>query len=158
MASIPAAIPFPIWRDDLTSLLDAIIESRELLEQVVLQAGECFVHGDCHTENILHENDALVWIDWQSTRIGNPAMELAFLNVRATPSGVRIPPVMLATYCSEREIDLARIRRSVIAAEISIFIFEWPPYAKFNSPAGIRRVRQRTRYLAEQWFEIAGYT
>lgn len=143
------------WRDDLASSLDAIIESRELLEQEILQAGECFVHGDCHTDNILRENGALVWIDWQSTRIGNPALELAFLRARATPSGARVPPEMLATYCSERDKDLERMRRSVIAAELSIFIFEWPPYASFDSPAGTRRVRRRTLHLAKRWIEIA---
>jgi aminoglycoside phosphotransferase (APT) family kinase protein len=146
------------WREDLASALDAIIESRELLEQEILQAGECFVHGDCHTENILREDGALVWIDWQSTGIGNPARDLAFLDARATPSGARIPPEMLATYCSDRDKDLERMRRSVIAAELSIFIFEWPPYASFNTPAGTRRVRRRTRYLAERWIELAGLT
>jgi aminoglycoside phosphotransferase (APT) family kinase protein len=146
------------WREDLASSLDAIIESRELLEQEILQAGECFVHGDCHTDNILRENGAMVWIDWQSTRIGNPALELAFLDARATPSGARIPPEMLATYCSERDKDLERMQQSVIAAELSIFIFEWPPYASFDSPAGTRLVRRRTRDLAERWIEIAGHT
>jgi Ser/Thr protein kinase RdoA (MazF antagonist) len=145
------------WREDLASSLDAIIESRELLEQVILQAGECFVHGDCHTENILREDSALVWIDWQSTGIGNPARDLAFLNARAAPSGARIPPEMLAVYCSECDKDLERMRRSVIAAELSIFIFEWPPYASFNSPAGTRRVRRHTRYLAERWIELGGH-
>ncbi len=84
------------WREDLGSSLDAIVESRELLEQEILQAGESFVHGDCHTENVLREDGALVWIDWQSTGIGNPSRELAFLAARATPSGARIPPEVLA--------------------------------------------------------------
>jgi len=144
------------WRQDLASSLDAIIESRDLLEQEILRAGECFVHGDCHTENILHENGALVWIDWQSTGRGNPAKELAFLQARATPSGARMPPELLVTYCSERDIDVELMRRSVIAAELSIFIFEWPPYAAFDAPEGTQRVRHRTRDLAERWLEMAG--
>lgn len=139
------------WRADLASLLDTIIDRRELLEREILRAGECFLHGDCHTENILREHGELIWIDWQSTRIGNPALELAFIDARATPSGARIPPELLAIYCGERDIDLEHMRRSVIAAELSIFVFEWPPYASFNSPAGTRRVRRRTRDLAEQW-------
>jgi Ser/Thr protein kinase RdoA (MazF antagonist) len=145
------------WREDLGSLFDVIIERRELLEQEVLQAGECFVHGDCHTENILREDGALVWIDWQAAGIGNPARELAFLDVRATPSGARIPPELLATYCRERDKDRARMRGSVIAAELGIFIFEWPPYASFNAPDGIRHVRRRTRDLAEQWIDLVGH-
>jgi aminoglycoside phosphotransferase (APT) family kinase protein len=145
------------WREDLGSLLDAIIESRDLLEREIPQAGECFVHGDCHTENILREDGALVWIDWQSAGIGNPARELAFLNVRTTPSGAVIAPESLAYYCNQRDINLERMERSVIAAELAIFIFEWPLYASFNTPAGIRHVRRRTRYLAEQWIEVAGH-
>jgi aminoglycoside phosphotransferase (APT) family kinase protein len=145
------------WREDPGFSLDAIVEGRELLEQEILQAGECFVHGDCHTENILHEDGGLVWIDWQSSGIGHPARELAFLSARATPSGARIPPEMLATYCHQRNIDPEQMRRSVIAAELGIFIFEWPPYASFDSPAGTRRVRHRARFLAEQWLEIAGH-
>lgn len=145
------------WREDLPSL-DAIVESRELLEREILHAGESLVHGDCHTDNILRENGAMVWIDWQSTRIGNPALELAFLEARATPSGARIPPEMLAKYCSESDKDLELMLRSTIAAELSIFIFEWPLYASFDSPAGTRLVRRRTKYLAERWIEIAGLT
>lgn len=144
------------WREDLGSSLDAIVESRERLAQEILQAGECFIHGDCHTENILREDGALVWIDWQGTSIGSPARELAFLHARATPSGARIPPELLATYCRERDTDLARMRRSVLAAELGIFIFEWPPYASFNSPAGTQRVRRRTRDLAQRWMALAG--
>jgi len=146
------------WREDLPSSFDAIIESRELLEQEILRAGASFVHGDCHTDNILREHGALVWIDWQSTGIGNPALELAFLAARATPSGARIPPEMLAKYCSESNKDRELMLRSIMAAELSIFIFEWPPYASFDSPAGTRLVRRRTRYLAERWTEIAGLT
>jgi Ser/Thr protein kinase RdoA (MazF antagonist) len=144
------------WREDLGSALDAIVDSRERLAQEILQAGECFVHGDCHTENILREDGALVWIDWQGTGIGNPARELAFLHARATPSGARIPPELLATYCRERNTDLEQMRRSVLAAELGIFLFEWPPYASFNSPAGTQRVRRRTRDLAERWMALAG--
>jgi Ser/Thr protein kinase RdoA (MazF antagonist) len=144
------------WRQDLASSLDAIVDSRERLEQEILQAGECFVHGDCHTENVLHEDGALVWIDWQGSGIGNPAVELAFLEARATPSGARVPPEMLARYCRERDMDLERMRRAVMAAELSIFIFEWPPYAAFDAPAGTRRVRRRTRDLAQRWIDSAG--
>jgi Ser/Thr protein kinase RdoA (MazF antagonist) len=144
------------WRADLGSSLDAIVASRDRLAQEILQAGECFVHGDCHTENILREDGALVWIDWQGAGISNPARELAFLHARAAPSGARMPPDLLATYCRERDTDLERMRRSVMAAELGIFIFEWPPYASFDSPAGTHRVRRRTRYLAERWLALAG--
>ena len=144
------------WREDLGPSLDAIMGSRELLVREILQVGPCFVHGDCHTENILHDGSALVWIDWQTTGIGNPALDLAFLNARATPSGSQTPPELLAAYCRERNIDVEQMRRSVLAAELGIFVFEWPPYAQYDSPAGTKRVRRRTRYLADQWRLFAG--
>jgi aminoglycoside phosphotransferase (APT) family kinase protein len=142
------------WRDDLAGTLDAILASREALEREILHAGMCFLHGDCHTENILREGDDLVWIDWQGTRMGNPALELAFLHARVTPSGAQVPAWFLDAYCSGREIELEQIRRSVIAAELSIFVFEWPPYTLFDTQDGTSRVRRRTRYLAEQWLNL----
>jgi aminoglycoside phosphotransferase (APT) family kinase protein len=142
------------WRDDLTGTLDAILASREALEREILHTGTCFLHGDCHTENILHDAHGLVWIDWQGTRIGNPALELAFLHARVTPNGAQVPAWFLGSYCKEREIEFEQIRRSVIAAELSIFVFEWPPYAVFDTPDGTSRVRRRTRYLAEQWLNL----
>jgi aminoglycoside phosphotransferase (APT) family kinase protein len=140
------------WRADLGDALDAIVDDREHLARVILAAGECLVHGDCHTENIPHEGRDLVWIDWQSTRIGNPALELAFPSVRAAPSGAVIPPDLLATYCDERGIGYDAMLRSVTAAELSIFIFEWPQYAGFNTPEENQRVRLRARHLADSWF------
>ncbi len=146
------------WRDDLGLALDAIVDSRDALEREILQAGTCFLHGDCHTDNILREPDGLVWIDWQSTRIGNPAMELGFLSARVTPSGVEVPEWFLRSYCKERQIEPERMRQLVIAAELSIFVFEWPPYTVFDTPEGTLHVRRRTQYLAEQWLDMVSAT
>lgn len=49
-----------------------------------LQPG-VFVHGDCHTDNILHRCAGLVFCDWQSWGNGRPSSDLAFLSVRAVP-------------------------------------------------------------------------
>jgi hypothetical protein len=39
--------------------------------------------------------------------------------------------------------------------ELAIFVFQWPPFAAYNSPAGIARVNDRTRQLAATWFAIS---
>lgn len=139
------------WRKDLSDLLDSILASRTHIEEQISAAGQMFVHGDCHTENILVEDHALTWIDWQSAQIGSSARDLAFIDARATPSGARVPDEVLARYCDEFGADHAVMKRAVIAAELAIFIFEWPPYASFNTRLGTQRVRERTIELAMLW-------
>lgn len=140
------------WRPSLGSSLDIVLDQRTMLEQLIFGSDLSFLHGDCRTDNILHEDGKLVWVDWQAAGFGNLALDWALLSVRATPSGARIPAAALAEYCRMRGIDFELIHRSVVAAEMSIFVFEWPPYAGFNTPAGVERVRHRTRQLVQQWF------
>ncbi|MFI5735126.1 aminoglycoside phosphotransferase family protein [Kribbella sp. NPDC051587] len=145
------------WREQLGGLLDVIFDSRTALQAAILAGGETFVHGDCHTENILVNGDGeLVWIDWQSARIGSASRDLAFLDARATPSGAGVPADVLVKYCESRGLDSVVMRRSVVAAELAVFIFEWPPYASYDTPVGTQRVRRRARDLAAEWCEIAG--
>lgn len=139
------------WRPSLGTSLDKVLEQRTRLEQLIFCSDSSFLHGDCHTDNILHEDGRLVWVDWQAAGPGNLALDWALLSVRATPSGARIPSAALAEYCRTREMDLELTRRSVAAAEMSIFVFEWPPYAGYNTPVGVERVRHRTKHLVQQW-------
>lgn len=144
------------WRKDLSNLLDVILDNRSLVEEQISAAGETFVHGDCHTENLLVEDDALIWIDWQSAQIGSSARDLAFIDARATPTGARVPEEVLVRYCEELGRDIAVIKRAVVAAELAIFVFEWPPYATFNTALGTQRVRERTIELAVLWSQLSG--
>lgn len=144
------------WRNDLSSGVGAVINARDLLIQKITEAGESFVHGDFHTENILFETGDHIWIDWQSTGMGSPAREIAFLSVRMTPGGAQLPQEFLSLYCRERNLDLGALQTSVLAAELGILLFEWPQYAGFNSAEGNQRVRLRTRELAASLLEIVG--
>ncbi|MEV6633046.1 aminoglycoside phosphotransferase family protein [Actinoplanes sp. NPDC051470] len=101
-----------------------------------------FVHGDCHTENITVDGDALVFCDWQMAGIGRPSADYALLNVRATPAGVTVP------------INLDRattLGRAVLAEELAILVFQWPQYAAYNTPAGNDHIRARAAALADEW-------
>lgn len=135
------------WRQDLGDELDRLIEQRYALETEIRASGDCFVHGDCHTDNVLCDADGLIWVDWQAARIGHPAQDVAFVQSRATPDGVVVPPEFLQSYCHERGVDLKQFQRSVTAAELAVSIFEWPHYAPYNTAERMNRIRQRTQVL-----------
>ena len=47
------------------------------------------------------------------------------------------------------------LERALLAEELAIFVFLWPPYAEYNSPPGISGVRRRAHQLAARWFDTA---
>lgn len=108
-------------------------------------------HGDCHAANLLHGPAGLVFCDWQSAGPGRPTTDLAFPSVRATPSGVVVPPTLLDAYLSTRPLDRDVLRRALIAEELATFLCHWPAYAPVNSPAGNARVVDRVRGLTRRW-------
>jgi aminoglycoside phosphotransferase len=110
-----------------------------------------FTHGDCHTANILHNGGSLIFCDWQSAGIADPAADLAFLSVRATPSGTAVPPALLDSYLAAHRDDPATLRRAVLAEELATLIYEWPAYAALNSPSGITHTIRRTQELMTHW-------
>lgn len=114
-----------------------------------------FAHGDCHTANLLHGKDSLVFCDWQSSGPGRPSADLAFPSVRATPSGTVVPPALVDAYLEARSVDPVVLRRAVVAEELATFLCLWPPYAPFNGPDAVARVVARTRDLARRWQELA---
>lgn len=111
-----------------------------------------FLHGDCHTGNVLHRDGRLVLCDWQSAGVGRVASDLAFPSVRATPSGAVVPEALLDAYLAARRCDPDELRRAVLAEELLTFGYVWPAYAGLNTPAGIARVVDRTRDLVERWY------
>jgi Ser/Thr protein kinase RdoA (MazF antagonist) len=118
-----------------------------------LQAGPvCFVHGDCHVENLLREGERIVWTDWQVTGVGCPASELAFLWSRAHADGADVPyDAMLREYLDHRPTEPASMRRALIAAEIDILLFEWPQYVTVISPEARARLTRRLLHLIDDW-------
>lgn len=133
-------------------LLAPILDSTEMLITAISTPDRCLTHGDCHTDNVLVEGTQLIWTDWQGCGIGDPACELAFASSRATPSGAK-PPLteMIIGYADHRGIDVDAFAHAVLAAELSILIFGWPEYARYNSAAGVDRIRRRTYELARRW-------
>ena len=78
------------WAPVLPQLAD--LDSRRVeLEDHVGALPPVFIHGDCHTDNIVHSAGSLVFCDWQAAGIGRAVSDLAFLSVRVTPAGVTVP-------------------------------------------------------------------
>jgi Ser/Thr protein kinase RdoA (MazF antagonist) len=124
-----------------------LVERRDELLEQLRAVPPVFTHGDCHTDNIVRSGDTLVFCDWQAAGVGRAVSDLALLNVRATPTGVVVPPALIDAYAERRPVD----RRALVAEELAILVFQWPPYAAFNGPAGIAHIRRRAEHLAELW-------
>lgn len=139
------------WADVLPGL-PGLLASRDALRAELASQPAVLVHGDCHTGNIVHAADGLVFCDWQSTGACRAVSDLAFLSVRAAPAGVTVPREVMAAYLNRRGADLAQLERALILEELAIFVFQWPPFAAYNDKTGIARVHERTRHLAAKWF------
>lgn len=141
------------WREVLPELPE-LLASRDAMRAALAAQPVAFIHGDCHTGNIVHGRDGLVFCDWQSAGPGRASADLAHLSVRATPAGVTIPRSMITAYLQGRGSDAADLERALVPAELAVFVFQWPPYAIYNSQAGIERVYRRTRLLARKWLDM----
>ena len=133
-------------------LIEPILNDPSALAQAITAPAPCFLHGDCHVANLLREEGSIVWTDWQGAGAGSPAVDLAFPSVRGVPDDAHLPQAaMLAEYIALRGLNAQEIGSAVIAAELAIFLLEWPRYASFNTDAGISRVHQRVKDLAQAW-------
>lgn len=144
-----AGIDHAYWAD--VPELPAVLARTDELCAHMSALPDVFVHGDCHTGNVLFRDGRLALCDWQMAGAGRPSTDLAFLSVRATPSGVVVPPDLVNAYLSRRPCDADLLRRAMVADELATFLFLWPPFAAVNTPTGNARVARRVRSLAERW-------
>jgi Ser/Thr protein kinase RdoA (MazF antagonist) len=134
--------------------LPELLDSREALREELATQPAVLIHGDCHTGNIVHAADGLVFCDWQATGAGRATSDLAMLAVRAAPAGAVVPRNAMRAYLNQCAGDSSQLRRALVLEELAIFLFQWPAYAAYNSRAGRGRVHQRTRQLAARWFAM----
>jgi aminoglycoside phosphotransferase (APT) family kinase protein len=142
------------WGATLPRLGD-LISARGDLANAMDALPAVFVHGDCHTGNIAVTGESLSFLDWQMAGSGRPGTDLAFLNVRAAPAGVTSPAELTAAYLRHRDVDRRLLELALLAEELAVYIFQWPPYAAYNAPAGVERVRARASRLTTRWFHQA---
>lgn len=143
------------WADFVPKLPEILARSSQL--QAHMSALPLvFTHGDCHVSNIVFGGEQQpVLCDWQAAVIGRPVSDLAFLSARATPSGAIVPPDLLAAYLERRPQDRRGLQLALLAEELAVFIFLWPPYLRLNTPAGIVHLRRRAHVLAARWLRHA---
>jgi len=139
------------WGASLPRYRQVTAGARDLLA-AINALPRVFVHGDCHTDNLVPRHDYISFCDWPMAGIGRPTTDLAHLRVRAAPSGAMVPPALLDEYLRARPGMQGILERALVAEELAVFVFLWPPFAMFNDSAGIARVRTRTSHLADQWF------
>jgi Ser/Thr protein kinase RdoA (MazF antagonist) len=150
MANPDMAAIESFWGPALPMLAELLTRCAEL-EQSMDSLPSVFGHGDCHTGNILHAGGSLVFLDWQVSGLGRPGSDLAFLNVRAASTCVTAPPDLLDAYLSGIPTDRRALELALVAEELAVFVFQWPPFAAFNWPMGNEHVRQRARVLCSRW-------
>lgn len=132
----------------LVGLLDAIPEFARALDALPV----CFVHGDCHVDNLLRDGRRIVWTDWQVVGLGSPAGDLAFVGSRANSDGADMPyDAMLREYASRSGIDLEPMRRAVAAAELGTMLFGWPYHVGDLTQGERDRLTRRMLQLAAYW-------
>ncbi|GAA2367408.1 hypothetical protein Cme02nite_28870 [Catellatospora methionotrophica] len=152
MAAADLSAVEAFWRPTLPRLAE-LVDRRDELRRQAAALPPAFIHGDCHTGNITLVGDRRHLLDWQVCGTGRPAADLAFLNVRAAPGGVSAPPDLLDGYLAEQPHDPAVTRLAVLAEELSVYVFQWPPFAAYNTAAGVEHVRRRARALHDRWFD-----
>lgn len=142
------------WAESLPGLPSMLDATADLAAQMSTLPA-VFTHGDCHTGNVVLADGRLSLCDWQAAGIGRPVSDLTLLRVRATPSGAPVPPDLVASYAARRSLDPGELRCALLAEELAVLIFLWPPFAAYNSPAGVARIRSRGRHLVRRWVRAA---
>ncbi|QPP05410.1 hypothetical protein G4Z16_02285 [Streptomyces bathyalis] len=66
---------------------------------------------------------------------------------------MRVPRELIHSCLDGRRCDRVALERALVAEELAVLVFLWPPYAPFNRPSGIARVRRRARELQDRYFD-----
>ncbi|MEW1865660.1 aminoglycoside phosphotransferase family protein [Streptomyces sp. NPDC088194] len=139
------------WQPALPQLAEVVARRDELLTRSA-SLPAVLVHGDCHTDNVVFSDGRPVLCDWQESVIGRPVSDLAFLSVRATPTGITVPPALLDAYAEAGSHDRGALEQALLAEELAMFVFLWPGYATYIDRVGTERIHRRGRALADRYF------
>jgi Ser/Thr protein kinase RdoA (MazF antagonist) len=139
-------------RTDAADGIAPFLESTTALAMALDTTTSCFIHGDFHVDNLLRDGDRFLWTDWQVAGVGSPAIDIAFIWLRANTDGADLPyEAMLQEYAAHRPIDPFRLRRAVISAEVGLLLFGFPEYAGLRTQDERDRVTRRLVQLLSQW-------
>jgi Ser/Thr protein kinase RdoA (MazF antagonist) len=140
------------------SLTRALLAEFHRIQTACTTPAACLIHGDCHADNLLRDQDQLVWVDWQAVGLGHGPEDLALLWQRAEYNGAEVPrEPTLAAYADARGITAdAGFRRAVIAAELKLLLLGWPDFLLRRDDAGRDLLIRRLQDLAAAWRHAPG--
>lgn len=141
------------WGAEMPDVKHVLKSTEEFLVQESNRQ-RTFTHGDCHTGNVAFLEGEPGLCDWQTAVIGRGFSDLAFLSVRAIPSGIEVPQELTAAYLDHRESDRGHFERCLIAEELATFLYLWPHFADLNTSTSNTRVRRRACNLRLRWTRI----
>jgi Ser/Thr protein kinase RdoA (MazF antagonist) len=149
----PVDLAEDYWsRTEAAGRIGPVLDAIAALAAALTAVPDCFVHGDCHVDNLLRDGQRVVWADWQVAGVGSPAIDLAFLWSRANADGADLPyAAMVNEYVAHRGIDAAVLRQSLIAAELGVLLFGWPEYAAFRTQTERDRLTRRLLDLIDAY-------
>jgi len=149
----PVGLAMDYWsRTEAAGRIGPVLDATAALAAALTAVPDCFVHGDCHVDNLLRDGQRMVWADWQVAGVGSPAIDLAFLWSRANADGADLPyAAMVNEYVAHRGIDAAVLRQSLIAAELGVLLFGWPEYAAFRTQTERDRLTRRLLDLIDAY-------
>jgi aminoglycoside phosphotransferase (APT) family kinase protein len=121
-----------MWRSTpCAQIALSLLADLDCLALAAVAPAPCLVHGDCHAQNLLLDEDGeLVWADWQAVGHGHGPEDLALLWQRAQFNGATPPrAATLTAYAEGRDIRLDEtFQRAVTAAELCLLLVGWPGF------------------------------
>jgi aminoglycoside phosphotransferase (APT) family kinase protein len=149
----PAHVALDYWSGTRAGTgVASMLKTAVALVATLDEAPRCFNHGDCHAANLLRDGSRFLWSDWEVAGIGTPAIDLAFLWLRANSDDADVPyDAMLQEYARLTSIDPVLLRRSAIAAELGFTVYGFPDYAGHHSDRQRERVTSRLLELIAEW-------
>jgi Ser/Thr protein kinase RdoA (MazF antagonist) len=158
----PVTLAAKYWSaTEAAAAVEQLLSETTALARDVDAVPDCFLHGDCHADNLLRDDDnnadgggvdgggdLIVWADWQSVGVGAPAGDLALLWTRGHADGADLPyDAMLHEYADLRGVDATKLRPAVRAAELAFLLFAWPDFARYLPQSKQNRLTSRLLQL-----------
>nr|WP_231747420.1 aminoglycoside phosphotransferase family protein [Auraticoccus cholistanensis] len=142
-----------LWSEpDDQRCLAVVHEQLAELEAAAAGPDRVLSHGDCHPGNVLLDGDRLLLTDWQGARLGASCADLAFVLIRAVPSGAVVPrDELLARYAAGRGLAPAELGRAVTAAQLLTLTRQYPHFAGYLGAGGRARLRSALHRLTAEW-------
>jgi aminoglycoside phosphotransferase (APT) family kinase protein len=137
-------------------VVDGWVETVTRTQSLLAAVPQTLIHGDCHTGNVLTDDDgAFVWANWSGASIGRGPEDISFFYQRAEFAGGKVPwDAMISAYHASLQTALGAdipfddILRAAEASEWAVRLLQWPHYMDYATPDTLRAFVTRLDALA----------